>query len=261
MNKRRLTLPPFLVLLLGFGFAQPIRAAGPILTLPESDQRLIDRSLGHGVVGQAISAPVIDNPSHYLKLTPGVGAFQIVHGPGTGHRESFRLAIQPHPHGQSGGWTYQTGAQEIGFLAVQPDGGLVLTGVEEIPEQAITRYDPAEPLLLKGIAPGEERAVRIKVRVYDSDDPDDLKHEGVMLVRHRYLGAYRLTVPAGGYDAVAMKSTFSGHIGPAQLEDTQYRFFSREAGLVAAIEYRHVSAFLLYNADTKVGKVLVEPVH
>lgn len=249
-----------MVLMLGLTAVQPAHATDPILPLPESDRHMIERGLGKGVVGQAVPAPVIDNPAHYFKLTPSVGAFQIVHGPGTGHLEAFRLAIKPHPHGQPKGWTYQTGEQETGFIIAQPDGSLALSGVEEIPEKAITRYDPAEPILLKGIAPGEERAVPLRVRVYDSDDPDDLKHEGLMRVRLRYLGAYRLTVPAGSFDAVAMKSTSSGHIGPAQLEDTQYRFFSREAGLVAAIEYRHVSAFLLYNADTKVGKVLVEPV-
>ncbi|MGZ8217495.1 hypothetical protein [Methylomagnum sp.] len=258
MKIHSLLVPAFL---LGLMSARLAHAADPSLSLPEPDRRMIDRSLGKGVVGQAVPAPVIDSPAKYFRLAPSVGTFQIVHGPGTGHRESFRLAARPYQHGKRGGWTYQTGEQEIGFLEVQPDGGFVLTGVEEIPDQAITRYEPAEPMLLKGIAPGEERRSRMSVRVYDADDPDEVKHEGVLSVHHRYLGAYRLTVPAGTYDAVAMKSTFSGHVGPAELEDTQYRFFSREAGLVAAIEYRHVSAFLLYNADTKVGKVLVEPIH
>ena len=71
-----------------------------------------------------------------------------------------------------------------------------------------------------------------------------------------YIGAYRVTVPAGTFDAALLKWDFKGKIGPASVEDIQPRFVAPEVGMVAAAEKRDVAAFLIYNDNTKVGKVL-----
>ena len=149
----------------------------------------------------------------------------------------------------------------MGFLEVQNDGNLVLVGVEDIQAEALTHYDPPEPFLPRGLAPGDQRQVRMSVRVYAAGDADDMTHRGELTVTYHYLGAYRLVVPAGTFNAVLTKSTFSGNVGPAKLEDTQYRFFAPNAGLLATIENRHVSAFLIYHSDTLVAKVLAQNAH
>jgi hypothetical protein len=233
-------------------------AADPTLPLPERDLRMIERNLGKGIVGTAVPAPVIDNPAHWFRLVPGESSYKIVHGPREGHREPVRLSAEPHSSGRHH-WRYQVGEEEVGFLEVRPDGSFVLNGVHEIKDGAVTRYDPPEPVLLKGIAPGEERRQRMEVRVYDADEPNEITHQGLLSVVHRYVGAYRFTGPTGTHEAILMKSTFSGHVGPAQLEDTQYRFFAPKVGLLAAIEYRHVSALLLYRANLEIARVLAEP--
>ena len=51
-------------------------------------------------------------------------------------------------------------------------------------------------------------------------------------------------------------NTFNGQIGPATVEDIQARFVAPNIGMVAAAEKRDVAAFLIYNDNTKVGKVL-----
>jgi hypothetical protein len=251
------TRSALLALLSGI-LAASAAGADPVLPLPELDRQMIERNLGKGVVGAAVPAPAIDNPAGWFRLVPGASSYKVVHGPREGRRESFRLSAEPHESGRHH-WRYQVGEEEVGFLEVRPDGSFVLTGVHEIKDGAVTRYDPPEPLLLKGLMPGEERRQRMEVRVYDADEPDEVTHRGLLSVVHRYVGAYRFIGPAGTYNAVLMKSTFSGHVGPARLEDTQYRFFAPGIGLLAAIEHRHVSALLLYRTDTEIARVLAEP--
>jgi hypothetical protein len=71
-----------------------------------------------------------------------------------------------------------------------------------------------------------------------------------------YVGAYRVTVPAGTFDAAPLKWDFKGKIGRASVEDIQARF--APCGMVAAAEKYDVAAFLIYNDNTKVGKILAQ---
>ncbi|WP_162917135.1 hypothetical protein [Dongia deserti] len=65
-----------------------------------------------------------------------------------------------------------------------------------------------------------------------------------------------MTVPAGTYDAVLIRWTYDGKIGPASIKDSQYRFLAPNAGMVAMAQIRSISAMLIYNDHTKHGKVL-----
>jgi hypothetical protein len=245
--------------LLATAVAGPAAAgSGPTLPLPAADREMIERNLGKGVVGAPVPAPVIDDPARWFRLAPGAAAYKVVHGPREGDLESFRLSADPRSSG-SHRWRYHFGEEEVGLLEVRPDGSYVLAGTHAIKDGAVTRYNPPEPLLLKGLAPGEERRQRMEVRVYDADSPDEVTYEGLLSVAHRYVGAYRFTGPAGSYDAILTKSTFSGHVGPAELEDTQYRFFAPKVGVLAAIERRSVSALLVYRTNMEVARMLAEP--
>jgi hypothetical protein len=50
-----------------------------------------------------------------------------------------------------------------------------------------------------------------------------------------------------------------GEVGPAKLEDTQYRLYARDTGLIAALEQRKVSAFKIYQSTNKTVRVLSKP--
>lgn len=228
---------------------------GLSMSLPAQDRTEIDRSLGAGVLGAALPAPEISAPGRYLNPNLGTRRYRVHDESGATTDQVFTLtAIEPQHANKT--WRYQEGDSENGYMELQPDGSFVLTGVEDVATGAVTRYEPAEPFLLQGMRPGEERKLRMAVRVHDLASPSVVTHEGSLDVAHHYLGAYRLNLPAGHYDAVLMKSSFSGKVGPARLEDTQYRFFALGAGLVASIERRDVSAFLLYNTHMRETKLL-----
>ncbi len=97
----------------------------------------------------------------------------------------------------------------------------------------------------------------VGVKVYDLGDPGDLTHQGSLDVIYSYVGAYKVTVPAGTYDAALIKWSYNGSVGPANVEDTQYRFLAEEVGIVAAVEKKDITAMLVYNDNSKYGKVLV----
>ena len=84
-----------------------------------------------------------------------------------------------------------------------------------------------------------------------------MSHNGTLDVTYSYLGAYKVTTPAGAYDAALIKWAYKGKVGPAKVQDTQYRFFAPKVGMVASVDHLDVSAFLLYQKQTKFGKVLV----
>jgi hypothetical protein len=232
--------------------------SGPVRAIPDEDRAIVEAHLGPGVLGAPVPAPKIDDPARFFALAPADRLYRIVSGENAGELQSVRFFSELSPEGRAS-WRYRAGDEEMGFLVRLADGSLVMAGVEDFKSASVTRYDPPEPFLPKGIAPGEERRSRMAVSVYPKGDLRTASHRGALAVNYRYLGAHRFAAPAGVYDAVVMKSIFDGHIGPAHLQDTQYRFFAPGVGLLASIEIRRVSAFLLYQSDMRVARVLVEP--
>ena len=108
-----------------------------------------------------------------------------------------------------------------------------------------------------GIAPGESVNIESKLRVSTEKDPDDIKYTGKMNSKITYLGAYQVKVPAGTFDAVLVKADVKLHVGPADVEDTQYTFFAQGVGKVAEIEALRIAAALIYHSHSKTAKVLV----
>lgn len=103
---------------------------------------------------------------------------------------------------------------------------------------------------------GDEKTMTLKVSVYDLDDPTDLEHSGTLNLTLTYVGAYKVTVPAGTFDAAALRWRYNGKVGPASVDDVQVRLVAKDVGMAAAAEKLDVAAFLIYNDNTKVGKVL-----
>ncbi len=110
--------------------------------------------------------------------------------------------------------------------------------------------------MLTGLQPGQSVKSSHKVEVYDLSNLNVISHAGSLDVTYSHLGTFRVTVPAGTYDAALVKWSYSGKIGPANIKDSQYRFFAPNVGMVAMIQIRSISALLIYNDHTKRGKLL-----
>jgi hypothetical protein len=231
-----------------------VRAAtiGPDLTLPDADRLAIESSLGKGSLGPPVSAPSIDEPSQWFPAYPGTKLFQVTEGPDGGSQQ----LVEWTPTNGSTNGRYQFGHEEVILLRTEKDGNLIIEGVEDIQAESVTRYDPPEPFLLKGLAPGEHQQTQMAIKVFSAQDPKEVTHQGELHVTYEYLGAYHLTVPPGSFDTAITKTTFSGKVGTAKIEDIKCRFFAQKVGLVATIENRQVSALLVYQSNKSVTKVL-----
>lgn len=105
--------------------------------------------------------------------------------------------------------------------------------------------------------PGSTHKVDFDVKIVRIDKPDSIKHEGKLSLKLGYLGTFELNTPNGKQAALLVKSAYEGKIGPAKVDDTQYRFFVKDVGIVAMVENKDISAFMVYKKHLKVGKLVI----
>jgi hypothetical protein len=228
------------------------RAAGG---LSGDEQALLTDLLGPGALGEAVAGSPL-KPS-FAPLRDGTWTYQIVSGDDQGQNEQHKVTrLKGDPSGAD--WRYAVGAKSAQLIKQTNDGSLVFVSLDDFDEGVISRYTPPEPALLAGMAPGDSKAFTIAVKVADLSSPQNVKHEGTLDLTYSYLGAYRVNTPAGSYDAALIKWAYDGKIGPASVQDTQYRFFADNVGMVASVDKLDVSAFLLYKKHTKFGKLLTQ---
>ena len=233
------------------------RGSGKVIELADSDREFLDSLLGPGVVGKAVPAPVIENPLHFLPLRACDWNFRVASGKASGMTRPHSLRPLKREEAIPT-WSLSPGSHHILYLRISEDGSISAVSEQDADQGMVIRFSPHVPILLPSLAPGESKSFKIDVKLYDLSHPDHLKHEGDLELTFSYLGAFEVNVPAGNYEACLIKWEDRGKIGPAKVEDIHYRFFAKHSGLVAQVDKRNISAFLLYNEHIKEGEVLTE---
>jgi hypothetical protein len=231
-------------------------------SLSEEDRRTLNEYLGNGVVGDPAPAPVLSHGlNDLISLADGL-KWKMRVTSGTAHgREQFGSGGLLNRRDGGTGFRFDTGdGRNVLFGQLDKDGNLNCFASQDNQEGVISRFSPAQPIFLANMTPGEARHISSKISVSDLSRPGVESHSGKLEIEFTYLGACRLKVPAGTIDSVLFKTHLSGNVGPASVDDTIYRFFAKNCGPVAVVETNDVSAFLLYNEKTRVGKVLVETI-
>lgn len=233
----------------------PKSAGGKIIPLPDEDRQLIEQYLGEGVVGRPIGALPIDKPTQWIGLENTQREWvKRVHGDNVGSTSELVITALDRPGRIAWKLQRSTGTD---FGQQDGQGNLVEHSSQDLTQSVISRYTPPEPILRKGMEPGSSVQLTINVGVYDLSNPSQESHSGQLNLTYSYVGAYEITVPAGTYDAVLMKWDYDGKVGPASVKDTQYWFFVKGIGPAATIDKQDISAFLVYNVNTKNADVLV----
>ncbi len=237
--------------------ALPLRTAmaeGTVIPLPSADREEIEKLLGKGVVGEAQAAGPLGSPESYLPLKSASMSYQVIDKNkkrGEAHKLEGTTDAAFAP-----GWHYSIENAGAAFFQKAPDGSLHTVAEQDLGNKVLSRFVPGEPMIIPGLKPGESRKTTLQVSVYDLSDLKKVTHSGSLDVTYTYIGTYRVTVPAGAYDAVLIRWNYDGKIGPATIKDTQHRFIAPGAGMVAMAQIRSISAMLIYNDHTKHGKVL-----
>ena len=147
------------------------------------------------------------------------------------------------------------GAVAAAFVSQAESGDLMMTAVTDSDHDVLVVATPANPFLLKGMKPGETRTFSQKVEVDYLDDPSRLDYSGTMKGSYTYVCTYEVTVPAGTYPAVLLRTKIEGKVGPANTQDTAYYLFAPDRGGGHGEPGRR-GAFWVINIDTTIGKVL-----
>ncbi|MGH6644843.1 MAG: hypothetical protein ACRED3_19330, partial [Bradyrhizobium sp.] len=224
--------------------------------LPSDDRAQIEKYLGKGVVGDPVAAAPLMTLDKYLSPQGTASSYQVKDSDGKTRTEKHEGEQTTDPM-FAPGWRYS--AESVGaiFLQKTPEGGAIIAGEQDFDEKVLSRFTPGNPLIIAGLAPGQSQKVTVKVAVSDLSDPTDVNHKGTLNITYTYIGAYKVTVPAGSYDAVLIKWQYEGSVGPADVEETEYRFIAPGAGMVAMVESKHITAMLIYSDKTKLGKLLL----
>jgi hypothetical protein len=226
--------------------------------MPEDDRQVVREYLGRDVVGDAVASPVLPGGvNDILTLRDGiVWHMRVISGKDAGN-DQLSSSASIHPSDGSREFRFDTGDGE-GFLFTRLDakGSLWCFASQDNQVGVISRYSPPQPIFLADLKPGETRHIASHVSVADLSQPQIETHSGNLEIDFTYVGAYRVKVPAGNFDAMLLKTHLKGHVGPASVDDSVYRFIARNGGLVAVVETDEVSAFLVYQDHTRMGKVL-----
>jgi hypothetical protein len=223
---------------------------GAVVPLSARAQAEVEKYLP-GVVGEPIPAFTI-HPS-MAALSDGTHLIEVVSGDDKGKIEKHEV----HAGKEPGTWVYRVGGRTL-ILKETGESSLSLVSERIKDEGVTTQYAPPQPILIDGMNAGDKKKTTIDVKVYDIDDPSDLKYTGQLDLEFTYHGAYKVTVPAGTFDAAAIVSDYKGKVGPAKIEDLQVLFVAKDGGLIASAQKQDISAMLVYNESTKEGLVLKE---
>ena len=234
--------------------AQPPQ--GTVIELPAQDRKDFEKYFGRGVVGKAIEARPIDDPEAFLGFgSEGAETVRVTHGKKKGRTYEVRASRVDRPGGPPL-WRIETD-QDVRFGEVDENGDVVLYTYHNLKQGVMTRYSPGEPVLLKGIRPGESRDFEVEVEIFDLARPDHRKHRGRFKIVYSYVGAYEVNVPAGTFDAALFSWSYDGKVGPATIKDTQYWFVAEGVGAVARVHRKNISAMLVYSDKDKIAEVLI----
>ena len=226
------------------------------IDMPADDRILINHYLGQGVVGKPVPSEPIGDPMKYVQF--GEDATYSVRM--TSGDEKGKLVDHGIKHvrrAQRSTWEVFNKTDVLVF-SLDKDGNLAFLSHAEPAEGLNGIYSPPPPLLVKGMEPGSTRKVDFDVKMVYINEPSRIKHKGKLSLTLSYLGTFEINTPSGKHEGLLIKSAYKGKIGPAKVDDTQYRFVVKNVGIVAMVENKDISAFLVYRKHLKVGKLLVK---
>jgi len=237
------------------GSPLPARAQGTVLPLPASDQQQLVAQLGAGVVGAALPSARIADGASYFPLREKVFVFQVTSGSNAGNMQNLGLRRARRPGGAVA-WRFAFAPSLAGFITQDSGGNLLMAAVSDTDEGVVALSAPANPFVVSGMEPGGSLQFSQTISVNYLDDPSRRDWGGHLNATYTYVGTYRVTVPAGAFDAILIRFAYQGKVGPADVTYTAWYFFARDVGLVAMVNLEDVSAFWIYHVDTTTGKVL-----
>ena len=207
------------------------------------------------MVGEPLPSRLIDDPNVLFSFAHIPVTYRFTSGRNKGKSQTLVATKVGRPGGKFV-WRVQLAPSLVGFFRQMPNGDIVMPAVEDTGAEALVVSTPANLFISKGMRPGETRRFVQQVSVRYLDDIDNEQWSGKLETDFTYVGTYRTKVPAGTFDAILLRTTVEGKVGPAHTHATSYSLFAPGEGLVAMILQQRITAFWIYNVNGAGGKVL-----
>jgi hypothetical protein len=228
--------------------------------LHASDDLLLDdvegaiQLLGDGFVIEAISAPDLTSPADWVGRGAGEYYFRYVSGNDHGKHEQVELH-RPDPENPNLAWSRHIGDTIIEETTVIDGQGIRIHTETDIEHGYRVEIHPGISIPA-GSKQGDTWTSDNTLTVFDLDAPDKIAYTGSMIAQRRYVGAYRVKVPAGLFDTILLEEDYKVRIGPLKGEDIRYVFYAKGVGVVAEVEGIRASALIVFRTKQKSAKVL-----
>ncbi len=229
-------------------------AAGNVIPLSRKDKKEL-AVLGEGVVGEAIEAPVITDPAKYYRPIPGKWKYRITSG--DNKDQVFTETVSQIPKNAQGA-TWKRSRDKYDDLFSVTDNTIYLSNEIDHQHGYLVQFTPTGHLLSAALKPGESKKMKSTVHVFKISDPKTEYKTLKMEETYTYVGAYKVTTPAGVFDTVLFRNDFKVFAGPVTVDDFRYAFYAKGVGKVAGIEHGHAVVMLIFHFNDKIPKVLVD---
>lgn len=185
------------------------------------------------------SAPIND-PRTLLPLRTGSLQYRIVSGKGSGS-----VVSQTLQRTQSGQWVRHTIDRRIEHIATNEAGEVVMTAVEDLKQNVITRYDPPLLLLPAKMPPSKVWQTNSAMRVLARNNPSKLVDQGTCTQTITYDGDGTTITPAGKFKSYRLRVNYKAKLGMASVSTVESNYYAPAVGLVASEYTETVKALIL----------------
>jgi hypothetical protein len=254
LNQSEGSVLALLIALFASAPLQAVENALPVFS-PE-DRRLLEQGFHGAFRYHPIAAEALEDPRALLAPDEAASVYRVIPESGPESEETHRFRAVSEAPGTTR-LEYQLNASESQLMILSEGQGVFIEGAIDRKEGVRTEFQPAKPLLPKGLMPGQSVTGVTKVRVLDLAHPEKVRHSGELNLTLTHLGSFHGVVPLGGYDTVLLRLESRGKIGPAEIVHRQYYSFAEDTGLLAFLEARQISAFGIYEKREQQALVLI----
>jgi len=227
------------------------------VTTYEAKLREILSPLGNDIVGESLPDIIINDPYKYVSGKPGKYIYQMIL---TGD-ESTITKFEIRGEFDSGigdlrKWFLKIDNDFIEEWEADSKGSIHLVAQTDVDSGYRVEFTP-HLLLPAGAQQGQHWKSESSLNVYETSEPDTIAYEGELLSTKTYEGRFKITTPAGKFDAILISDDYEINIGAVNIKDKRYTFYAPNVGKVAEIDGFHVSAFIFFHKRRNEVKILM----
>jgi len=227
------------------------------VTTHEEKLREILTPLGSNIVGKSLLGIVINDPYKYIAGRPGKYIYQMILKDDKSTNTKYELRGEfDSKVGELKKWSLKIDNDFIEEWEADSKGSIHLVAQTDVDSGYRVEFTP-HLLLPAGAQQGQHWKSESSLNVYETSEPDIIAYEGELFSNKAYEGRFKVTTPAGKFDAILISDDYEINIGAVNIKDKRYTFYAPNVGKVAEIDGFHVSAFLFFHKRKNQVKILM----